>query len=105
MSLRDNILTRIGKNKPELAPLPVIDKKLVIGYDDPLSKLMSVLESIGATAIVTDSLDGLKQNIREINAQGKLVINTVAELREVELGLERVPKRNIGWSRYCCYKR
>ena len=92
MSSRNNILSRIEKNKPALTALPTINTNVVSSYDDVLVKFSSTLESIGGNVIEINSLDGLKNIITEKNSSGKLVVNTINGLGDVDFHLTTMPK-------------
>jgi L-lactate dehydrogenase complex protein LldG len=84
MSARNNILSRIEKNKPALTALPAVNTNLISSYDDVLTKFSSVLESIGGNVIAINSLEELKAIISEKNKSGKLMVNTIHQLGYVD---------------------
>ena len=94
MSSRNNILSSIEKNKPALTALPAINTNMVSNYDDVLVKFSATLKSIGGDVIEIKSFDELKNIIVEKNNEGKLVVNTIQQLGDVDSQLILMPKRN-----------
>lgn len=92
MSSRNNILGRIEKNKPALRALPAIDINVVSSYEDILVKFSATLKSIGGDVIEINSFDELKNIIVEKNNSGKLVVNTIHQLGDVDSRLILMPK-------------
>ena len=92
MSSRNNILSRIEKNKPALTALPVINTNMVSSYDDVFVKFSTTLKSIGGDVIEINSFDELNNIIAEKNNTGKLVVNTIHQLGEVDSQLIEMPK-------------
>ena len=92
MSSRNNILSRIEKNKPALTSLPVINTNMVSSYDDVFVKFSTTLKSIGGDVIEINSFDELKNIIVEKNNTGKLVVNTIHQLGDVDSQLIEMPK-------------
>lgn len=92
MSSRNNILGRIEKNKPALTALPAIDINVVSSYEDILVKFSATLKSIGGDVIEINSFDELKNIIVEKNNSGKLVVNTIHQLGDVDSRLILMPK-------------
>ena len=91
MSSRNNILSRIEKNKPALTALPVINTNMVSSYDDVFVKFSTILKSIGGDVIEINSFDELNNIIAENNT-GKLVVNTIHQLGDVDSQLIEMPK-------------
>ena len=92
MSSRNNILNRIENNKPALTALPAIDTNVVSSYEDILVKFSATLKSIGGDVIEINSFDELKNIIKEKNNSGKLVVNTIHQLGDVDSRLILMPK-------------
>ena len=92
MSSRNNILSRIEKNKPALTALPTINTNMVSNYDDVFVKFSTTLKSIGGDVIEINSFDELNNNIPEKNNTGKLVVNTIHQLGDVDSQLIEMPK-------------
>ena len=92
MSSRNNILSRIEKNKPALTALPAINTNMVSNYDDVLVKFSATLKSIGGDVIEINSFDELNNIIAEKNNTGKLVVNTIHQLGDVDSQLIGMPK-------------
>ena len=92
MSSRNNILSRIEKNKPALTSLPVINTNMVSSYDDVFVKFSTTLKSIGGDVIEINSFDELNNIIAEKNNTGKLVVNTIHQLGDVDSQLIGMPK-------------
>ena len=92
MSSRNNILSRIEKNKPALTDLPVINTNMVSSYDDVFVKFSTTLKSIGGDVIEIISFDELNNIIAEKNNTGKLVVNTIHQLGDVDSQLIGMPK-------------
>ena len=92
MSSRNNILSRIETNKPALTALPAINTNMVSNYDDVLVKFSATLKSIGGDVIEINSLDKFKNIIVEKNRSGKLVVNTIHQLGDVDPHLLLMPK-------------
>lgn len=92
MSSRNNILSRIEKNKPALTALPAINTNMISNYDDVLVKFSATLKSIGGDVIEINSFDELKNIIVEKNRSGKLVVNTIYQVGDVDAHLLLMPK-------------
>ncbi len=92
MSSRNNILSRIEKNKPALTALPVINTDTVSNYDDVFVKFSTTLKSIGGDVIEINSFDELNNIIAAKNNTGKLVVNTIHQLGDVDSQLIGMPK-------------
>ena len=92
MSSRNNILSRIEKNKPALTSLPPINTNMVSSYDDVFVKFSTTLKSIGGDVIEINSFDELNNIIAEKNNTGKLVVNTIHQLGDVDSQLIGMPK-------------
>lgn len=83
MSTRENILAAISNNKPALVDLPVIDIKLVSGYDDLVAKFTATLESIGGSVVQAQSKNEIELNIKDEIAQGHLIIDAMGDHTEI----------------------
>ena len=92
MSSRNNILSRIEKNKPALTALPAINTNMISNYDDVSVKFSATLKSIGGDVIEINSFDELKNIIVEKNRSGKLVVNTIYQVGDVDAHLLLMPK-------------
>ena len=92
MSSRNNILSRIEKNKPALTALPAINTNMVSNYDDVFVKFSTTLKSIGGDVIEINSFDELNNIIAAKNNTGKLVVNTIHQLGDVDSQLIGMPK-------------
>ena len=92
MSSRNNILSRIEKNKPALTALPAINTNMISNYDDVSVKFSATLKSIGGDVIEINSFDELNNIIAEKNNTGKLVVNTIHQLGDVDSQLIGMPK-------------
>lgn len=83
MSVRENILNAITMNQPELMPLPVIDKGSVIHYENLYSQFKTVLEGIGGKVELISDVTVLKELLVADMAKGIFVVNTIADLGDV----------------------
>ena len=92
MSSRNNILGRIAKNKPALTALPANNTNMVSNYDDVLVKFSTTLKSIGGDVIEINFFDELNNIIAEKNNTGKLVVNNIHQLGDVDSQLILMPK-------------
>lgn len=103
MNAREKILKAIVINQPEWKALPVIDKNVLVDYQDVFAQFKTVLESIGGKVELIENLTELKQQLITDKATGNFVINTIAALGTVEdqvasftaLELEKVEKAYI----------
>lgn len=84
MSARENILNAIALNQPEFIEIPVIDSSVVIQYDDVYAQFKTVLESIGGKTELIGDISVLKEQLILDKQNGSFVINTIAELGNVD---------------------
>ena len=88
MTSREKILAAVTSSKPALVPLPVVDSTTIIQYDDLLLQFKTVLESIGGTVIVIESLSVIREQIIKQTGEGSMVINTIKELNGIDSNLQ-----------------
>ena len=88
MTSREKILAAVTSSKPALVPLPVVDSTTIIQYDDLLLQFKTVLESIGGTVIVIESLSVIREQIIKQTSEGSMVINTIEELNGIPSRLQ-----------------
>jgi L-lactate dehydrogenase complex protein LldG len=84
MSARETILAGIMANQPLGQELPVIDVSAVIQYESNLSQFKNVLESIGGKAVEISGWTALQDLMQADLAQGKRVINAIAEIGSID---------------------
>lgn len=82
MSAREKILNAIAINQPELTALPLMDKNVLIRYEDVYAQFKTVLESIGGKVKLIPSLTELKEQFIADKASGNFVVNAIADLGE-----------------------
>jgi len=83
MSARDKILNTIAANQPELVALPTINLNNVISYEDNFSQFKTILESIGGKVTLIQDVTILKDQLIADSANGKFIINTIADIADV----------------------
>ena len=88
MTSREKILAAVTSSKPALVPLPFADSTTIIQYDDLLLQFKTVLESIGGTVIVIESLSVIREQIIKQTGEGCMVINTIKELNGIPSHLQ-----------------
>ena len=88
MTSREKILAAVTSSKPALVPLPFVDSTTIIYYDDLLLQFKTVLESIGGTVIVIESLSVIREQIIKQTGEGCMVINTIKELNGIDSNLQ-----------------
>ena len=88
MTSREKILAAVTSSKPALVPLPFVDSTTIIQYDDLLLQFKTVLESIGGTVIVIESLSVIREQIIKQTGEGCMVINTIKELNGIDSNLQ-----------------
>ena len=88
MTSREKILAAVTSSKPALVPLPFVDSTTIIQYDDLLLQFKTVLESIGGTVIVIESLSVIREQIIKQTGEGRMVINTIKELNGIDSNLQ-----------------
>lgn len=84
MSARETILAGIMANQPLGQELPMIDVSAVIQYESNLSQFKTVLESIGGKAVEIIGWTALQDMMQADLAQGKRVINAIAEIGSID---------------------
>ena len=84
MESRDKILELIKQNQPEAKPLPVVDINTVISFEDNCQQFKTILESIGGKVELVDSMNAVKTIFLADRSSGKLVINTIPFLGEID---------------------
>ncbi len=84
MNAREKILNAIASNQPELVALPVIDKNVLITYEDVYTQFKTILESIGGKVELIANMTELKQQLIADKASGNFVVNAIAALGTVE---------------------
>lgn len=103
MSAREEILNTIAINQPELTALPVIDKNVLIRYEDVYAQFKTVLESIGGKVALVQDITELKEQLIADKTSGNFVVNAIADLGNVDnqvvsftaMELEKVEKAYI----------
>lgn len=75
MSSRETILQAVTMNKPAFIELPEMDLTLTIKYQDPIKQFISMVEAAGAKAYYENSRADLLNDLAEVKAEGKLMIN------------------------------
>lgn len=70
MTSSEKILAAVTSSKPALVPLPFVDSTTIIQYDDLLLQFKTVLESIGRTVIVIESLSVIREQIIKQTGEG-----------------------------------
>lgn len=87
MNSRDKILSAINANKLSEVDLPVISFEDLIQYDDVVARFTNTLTGIGGVVVDLDDVQQLRTIIEEEKQTGKYIVNTIAELGEVDNGL------------------
>lgn len=87
---RNKILDSIKEHQPELVALPVMDLSQVIEYSDDFEQFKNVLESIGGNVVLLPNLEVLQQKVFEDKTAKTFTINTVAELGEISLDVNKM---------------
>lgn len=75
MSSRELILKAVAENKPDLTALPEMDLSLTISYANKIEQFIDKLKSAGATTFHQDSKFVLQNDLTEVKAQGKFIID------------------------------
>ena len=88
MESREKILELIKQNQPEAKTLPVVDINAVISFEDNCQQFKTVLESIGGKVELVDSIHDVKTIFLADRSSGKLVINTIPLLGEIDQQLD-----------------
>ncbi|TDE28475.1 lactate utilization protein B/C [Flavobacterium ranwuense] len=84
MSAREKILNAIAINQPELTALPVMDRNVLIRYEDVYAQFKKVLESIGGKVELIQKITELKNKLIADKASGNFVVNAIAAIGEVD---------------------
>ncbi|TDE50086.1 lactate utilization protein C [Flavobacterium sp. GT3P67] len=84
MSAREKILNAIAINQPELTALPVMDRNVLIRYEDVYAQFKKVLESIGGKVELIQNITELKNKLIADKASGNFVVNAIAAIGEVD---------------------
>ncbi len=95
MSARASILKAIAENKPAFVELIKVDAAQVIQYDDLTLQFMTVLKSIGGTAIELLRPEVLQAQIEERRAAGYSVINRIEALGVVDDNLSELNAESL----------
>ncbi len=80
MSARETILKAVAMNKPELTELPDMDLSLTIQYPDLIQQFIGMVEAAGGKAYYENSGQDLLNDIAEVKAEGKFMINLLEDL-------------------------
>ena len=80
MSARETILKAVAMNKPELTELPDMDLSLTIQYPDLIQQFNGMVEAAGGKAYYENSGQDLLNDIAEVKAEGKFMINLLEDL-------------------------
>ncbi len=75
MSSRETILQTVSTNKPDFIELPDVDFSLTIQYQDPVQQFISMVEAAGGKAFHQNSRQDLLNDLAEVKAEGKFMIN------------------------------
>lgn len=75
MSARETILKAVAMNKPELTELPDMDLTLTIKYPKLIEQFTDMVEASGGKAYYENSGQQLLNDITEVKAEGKFMIN------------------------------
>jgi L-lactate dehydrogenase complex protein LldG len=86
MSARETILKAVAMNKPELTELPDMDLSLTIQYPDLIQQFIGMVEAAGGKAYYENSREDLLNDIAEVKAEGKFMINLLEDLNAEEWG-------------------
>lgn len=81
MSSRDNILSKIKNNQPQLMPLPSLEN---LGHEefDLVEKFSQVLESIGGKAVLVNDIEEIKKYIIDTYPINARLISTIPEFTQ-----------------------
>ena len=86
MSARETILKAVAMNKPELTELPDMDLSLTNQYPDLIQQFIGMVEAAGGKAYYENSREDLLNDIAEVKAEGKFMINLLEDLNAEEWG-------------------
>lgn len=84
MSARETILKAVAMNKPDLTELPDIDISLTIQYPDLIQQFIGMVEAAGGKAYYENSRHDLLNDLTEVKAEGKFMINLLEDLNAEE---------------------
>lgn len=79
MGARETILNAVAINKPELTGLPEMDLALTIQYPDLIQQFMVMVQAAGGTAYYEKSRQELMNDLTEVKAEGKFMINLLED--------------------------
>ena len=80
MNSREKILEAIFKNKPAFQPLPEIVIDTEYNYSVLLQQFMLFLQTIGATVIMAENIQTIKDDLQKAIANGEYIVNTIEAL-------------------------
>ena len=75
MSSRETILKAVAMNKPDLTDLPDMDLSMTIQYADCKQQFVDMVEASGGKAFYQNSRQDLLNDLAEVKAEGKFMIN------------------------------
>ncbi len=84
MSARETILKAVAMNKPDLTELPDMDISLTIQYPDLIQQFIGMVETAGGKAYYENSRHDLLNDLTEVKAEGKFMINLLEDLNAEE---------------------
>lgn len=79
MSSREAILQAVNENKPDFIGLPLMDQSVTIRYADKVKQFIETMENSGGQVFYQDSEQLLLQDIEDVKAEGKFVINLLGD--------------------------
>ena len=79
MSARETILKAVAMNKPELTELPDMDLSLSIQYPGLIEQFKGMVEAAGGKAYYENSRQQLLNDLTEVKAEGKFMINLLED--------------------------
>ena len=80
MNSREKILEAIFKNKPTFQPLPEIVIDTEYNYSVLIEQFMLALQTIGATVIMAENIQTIKDDLQKDIANGAYIVNTIEAL-------------------------
>ena len=84
MSARETILKAVAMNKPELTELQDMDFSLTIQYLNLIEKFIGMVEAAGGKAYYENSRQDLLNDLTEVKAEGKFMINLLEDSNDNE---------------------
>jgi len=84
MIARETILKAVAMNKPELTELPDMDLSLTIQYPGLIEQFTGMVESAGGKAYYENSRQQLLNDLTEVKAEGKFMINLLEDSQAEE---------------------